>query len=130
MMAAQDPKLPSSGELYLEQLDVLREEIGSAMAAISGNSLGALEESLWRQEILCVSLTRLLQAASEGNLNGTALIRMRSTMTALHTLNKTYADLVEQAKSSNHLLYSLCSSYKDSGSRHTAETGLHCSLKA
>ena len=115
----------------LQQLESLRTEIGAAMTAISGNSLQALEESLWRQEVLCVSLKRLVQTLPEGDSSSSAMIRIRSTTAALYALNQTYAGLVQQSKASSDLLYSLCLSYKDSSSRGTSgDNGTTCSFEA
>jgi hypothetical protein len=131
MTAVQEMQKDHSPAEVCFQLDSLRHEIGDAMAAISGNSLRSLEESLWRQEILCVSLKRLLQTLEGSHLSASAMARVHSTMTALYDLNRTYADLVEQSRASNHLLYTLCCSYKDAPAREMAgRTGIHCSLEA
>ena len=115
----------------LQQLESLRTEIGQAMTAISGNSLQALEESLWRQEVLCVSLKRLMQTLPEGEAGSSAMIRIRSTTAALYALNQSYAGLVQQSKASSDLLYSLCLSYKDASSREVnGNAGTLCSFEA
>ncbi len=105
------------GEAYLEQLELLRAEMNDAMLAISGNSLQALEESLWRQEVLCVSLKRLLQSLQGAQIDSTILVRMQSATTALHTVNQSYAGLIQRSRSSADLLYSLCRSYNEASSR-------------
>ena len=130
-MAVDEDLLQPKSEAYLQQLDTLREEVGYAMSAISGNTLQALEESLWRQEVLCVGLGRMLQTLGGTPLPNGAADRMKDAMAALHAVNRTYAEVVEQARSSNHRLYALCLGYKGATSRDTtAGTGMCCSLEA
>lgn len=119
------PKLPTGapqpgvlfgkdkGELYLHQLEQLRHEMSTAMLAISGNSLRVFEESLWRQQVLCISLKRLLQSLQVATLDNGAMARIHSATEALYRLNQTYADLVQQSGRSTDLLYGLCRSYND-----------------
>lgn len=133
VMAAQLTN--TSGEVYLQQVDALRNEIGEAMAAISCNRLQAFEESLWRQEILCVGLKRLLGAAERSASGDAGLAalgsRIQSSMTALQQVNRTYAELLRQAQSSNHLLFVLYQTYHDAARRErTSPTGTRCSLEA
>ncbi len=116
-MEQQDRIADHEGEAYLQQLDLLRAEMSDAMLAISGNSLQALEESLWRQEVLCVSLKRLLQSLQQAQLDSSVMVRMRSAATALHTLNQSYAGLIQRSKSSADLFYGLCRSYNEASSR-------------
>ena len=104
-------------DLYVQQLEFLREEMTRSMRAISGNSLQVLEESLWRQEVLCVSLQRLVRALGSGNAGSAAMARVRSATTDLHRLNQTYARLIQQSKASCDLMYGLCASYAESSLR-------------
>lgn len=118
-------------DVYLEQLESLRGEMNAAMLAISGNSLRSLEESLWRQEVLCVSLKRLLQSMQGTRMESTALTRMRSAATALHAVNQTYAGLVQQSRASADLLSNLCRSYKEPSSGQLSSTNAKsCSFEA
>ena len=104
----------SNGEAYLHQLDTLREEIHAAMVAISGNSLPGLEQSLWQQEVLCVSLKHLTNSMGQTSVEGPLVQRIQTATAALYQLNATYCKLVEQARSSTNVLYGLCRDYKDS----------------
>ena len=114
----------------LAEIDSLGREISVAISAISGNSLRALEESLWRQEVLCTSLKQLLQTLGRST-DSTTMIRMRSAMSDLHRLNQTYAVLVEQSRNSNDLLYALSRGYKTEFSHDVGNTtGYSCSLEA
>ena len=129
-MTAQEP----GGELYVYRIDQLREEVRRAMAAISGNSLQAFEESLWRQEVLCVGLKHLLltaQAAAPSNTSGaTVNTRLQASLEALQQVNRSYAELIRQAQSSNYLLYALCQNYAAPSRETTDSTIQRCSLKA
>lgn len=118
------------GEASLEHVEALRAEIHRAMAAVSGNALEAFEESLWRQEVLCVGLKHLLGAAHERDRSLTLQTRLRASMTALHQLNQSYAELLQQAQASNHLLYALCRSYGAHSREPAPFTGTRCSLEA
>ena len=117
-------------EVPLAEINSLHHEISVAISAVSGNSLRALEESLWRQEVLCTSLKQLLHTLGRSNDSAT-MIRMRSAMSDLHRLNQTYAALVAQSRSSNDLLYALSQGYKiDSPHGVGNSTGFSCSLEA
>ena len=104
---------PRSEDAYIEQTTLLREEINAAMLAISGNSLQVLEESLWRQEVLCTSLRRLLQALQGEAIDSASMARIRSSTLALHQVNRTYANLVQQSRMQAEVLYGLCLSLKE-----------------
>ena len=108
------------GQFYLEQLDAMREEFCRSMLAISGNSLQVFEDSLRRQEVLCVSLTRLLQTVQGPSVDPGALTSIQSASNALKGVNRTYAALVKQCRDSTALMYALCRSHADA---HTCETG-------
>ena len=98
----------------LDQIDLLKGEINAAMLAIAGNALRPLQESLWRQEVLCVSLKRLLQLLRGTNCKPDAIDRIRAATAALHRLNQTYAIVIQQSSASTDILYNLCRSYKES----------------
>ena len=102
---------------YLQQLELVREEISRSMQAVSGNSLQVLEESLWRQEVLCVSLQRLVRAMVGSSSSSAAMARVHAATADLHRLNQTYARLIQQSKTSCDLMYGLCRSYSESSSR-------------
>ena len=130
MIAISTEPKQTPEEVQLAQVHSLQQEISVAISAISGNSLGALEESLWRQEVLCTSLKRLLQTLGRGT-DSTTMIRMRSAMSDLHSLNKTYAVLVEQSRNANDLLYALSRGYKTEFPHDVVNsTGFSCSLEA
>ncbi len=114
MYGSQDHSTTRGEESFLEQLDAMRGEVSSSMLAISGNSLKALEESLWRQEVLCVSLNRLLESLDRRTVEPSSVTLIQTTTAALHKLNQSYAALVEQAETSAGTLYRLCRDYKDS----------------
>lgn len=131
-MTAQNTTLAMPpGEVYLQQLALLREEMATAMLGISGNSLSVLEESLWKQQVLCVSLKRLLQMLQGAQIDSDCMARIRSATSALHSLNQTYEELVKQARSHTEVLYGLCVSYSNGSPQEDASgRGRLCSLKA
>ncbi len=98
---------------YLHQLESLREEMQAAMLAISGNRLQPLEESLWRQQVLCTSLKHLSSSLSTPDLETSLAQRIRESTLALNEVSRTYSILVQQASQSGDLLLRLCRSYKD-----------------
>ena len=106
------------GTAYLGDLEALREEVQLAVHAISTNSLAALEASLWRQEVLCVGLKHLSQSIDPHLLETSLRARIEVASTALHHLNRTYASLVQQARSSATLLQGLCRGYDDTATGH------------
>ena len=123
------PETPA-GELYVHRIDELRDEIRQAMAAISGNKLQALEESLWRQELLCTGLKHMVGTV-QGTRPGTTLnTRLQASLAALHQVNQSYAELLRQAGASNHLLYALWESYSPHTRERTNPAHTHCSLEA
>ena len=107
-------------EAYLQQLELMREEIGRSMQAVAGNSLSEFEESLWRQEVLCVSLRRLVRAMVRATPSSSALARIFTVTTELCCLNQTYAHLIQQTRASCDLMYGLCRSYSESSSRDSS----------
>lgn len=117
-----------AGELYVHRIDELRREIGHAMAAISLNKLGAFEESLWRQEVLCTGLRNLLTTAQDEACGTILGIRLQSSLSALREVNRSYAELLRQAQTSNSLLHALCQAHCPNP-QHTS-TPLHCSVEA
>lgn len=130
---ALQPTWPASGpgEAYLQQLASLREEMASAMLAISGDSISVLEESLWRQQVLCVSLKRLLQQVQNAKVDSECMNRIRAATVALHRVNQTYAELITQVRSQSEVMYGLCLSYTtDSPHETPGRNGRLCSFEA
>lgn len=115
-------------ELYVHRLDELREEIGRAMAAISGNKLAALEESLWRQEVLCTGLKHICCTAEQAQPGPALAKELRKSLCALHNANRSYVELLRQAQVSNHLLYALCAAH--AATLNPPNVAPRCSLEA
>lgn len=113
MAPLEEEQLAGSASAAVKQIEQLRTEIIRAVSAISGNSVAALEESLQKQEVLCLALKHLLQAVGEEEVSHAAKIRVQATMKALYRLSKSYANLVEQSRASNHLLHTLCARYNE-----------------
>lgn len=118
-------------ELCLQQIESLREEIGYAMQAVSGNRLRSFEDSLWKQEVLCVSLKHLLYSLQEVSLSQEAMARVRQAMHELLLVNETYSRLVIQAQRSNSLLHALCHRHEHAPNPNVASHRVStCSLEA
>ena len=98
---------------YLHDVDALRGELESAMMAIAGNRLPALEQSLWRQQVLCTSLKHLSRSLTTEGVESPLLRRIQEASLALTQLNRTYTLLVQQSSQSTDLLHRLCRSYQD-----------------
>ena len=100
------------GDQYLLQVALLREEISNATLAIAGNYIEALEECLWRQEVLCTSLKRLLQVIEE-NGSSRAHAHMLDATADLHGVSLTFAAVIEQSRNHASVMQGLCRSYRD-----------------
>jgi hypothetical protein len=117
-----------SAEECLEHLSALHSEVRSAISAIATNALEPLEQSLWNQHVLCTGLKRLLESLQDARHDLPMMNAMRSSMAALHSLNKTYAELVRQARSQSDVLHSLGESYRYSQTTRTTDAP-RCSLE-
>ena len=105
---------PTSAAAYLSDVEQLRVEIESAMLLVSGNRLTALEESLWRQQVLCTSLKHLSTSLLTEPMERPLVRRIQEASSALDQLNRSYALLIQQCGQQNNLLRRLCRSYQES----------------
>jgi hypothetical protein len=119
MAAFEEEPLVGSARAMVIQIEHLHRAISDAISAISRNAVPSFEESLNKQEVLCAALNHLLQTLGEEQVSHAAIIRIQATMEGLHTLNRSYGNLVEQSRASNHLLYALCARYNESAIRGT-----------
>ena len=120
----------SPADSYVAEVRRLQDEMAAAMSAISSNSLQVLEESLWRQQVLCTSLRRLLHVVQGATVSPAVSRHMCEATSALHNLNHTYAALVRQSGASADLFQGLCRSYKQTLRRDPAVTQpSRCSLE-
>ncbi len=110
---SQQQHLPTAVS-YLHDVEQLRGEIESAMRHISGNRLAALEDSLWRQQVLCTSLKHLSHSLATESIERPLVRRLQEASAALDQLNRSYTLLVRQASHGNNLLLRLCRSYQES----------------
>lgn len=118
----------TTGKLFVHRIQEMREEIRRAMAAISSNELGALEESLWRQEVLCTGMKQLLRTARQAQPGPALATELRTSLRALYYVNLSYAELVRQSQASNHLIYALCAAHAAKSDRPAVTP--RCSLEA
>lgn len=110
-MKLEQTTQPAS-ELYVHRIDELCDEIRHAMAAIAVNKLHALQESLWRQEVLCTGLKHLANAGQVAAPASELGERVKASLAALHLLNQSYAELLRRAQASNSLLFTLGQDYR------------------
>lgn len=128
-MSAPHPAIQeNAGEHCLQHLVSLEWELTSAISAIAGNALEPLEKSLWNQQVLCTGLKHLVQTLQTAPVDPSLMDAVRSSMSALHSLNQTYAELVRQARSQSQVLHALCDTYQQSQPRQAAGSRA-CSLE-
>ena len=114
--------LPTAAVSYLHDAEQLRGEIEVAMLLISGNRLSALEESLWRQQVLCTSLQHLSRALTAEAIEPPLARRIREASLALQQLTRSYSVLIGQSSQNNDLLLRLCRSYQESAPSTSSST--------
>jgi len=106
---------------YLQQLQELAFEISVATDAIAANALTTLQESVAKQEMLCVSLATMASVFGDGarpSEQPSALeadsgieLKIRTARQAIRELNLQYAALLKHSGKSIALLISLCRSH-------------------
>lgn len=106
---------------YLQQLQELALEISVATDAIAANALTRLQESVAKQEMLCISLATMANAFGDGSAASEKLVtqlsdttiksKIRSGRRAVVELNLQYAALLKHSGKSISLLISLCRSH-------------------
>ncbi len=104
--------LTGTDEVCIRQIHDLEEAIQSAILAVANDAVEELEDSLWKQQVLCSGLQRSLESITVGGVTPDLIERISRAMTTLHSANRTYAELVRQAQVSANLLLKLCNSYE------------------
>jgi hypothetical protein len=103
---------------FIEQIEALGSEIEAAMAAIAGDRLTALEQSVRRQELACSRLVdmagHVAATPSESLADPELAARLQATSTTLRDLNAQYAALLRHSGQSVRLLAALCTNYAGS----------------
>jgi hypothetical protein len=94
-------------------IKVLEQEIQEGMTAIARNRLADFEESLWRQEAICVKLKRSIGTIRPGILNTGSYGQLREAASLLKTRSQIYEKLVAQSSRSSAILQHLCSLYRN-----------------
>ena len=104
----------SCAELYVSQIETLREEIVAAVASIAANDSEGVQESVARQEFLAAGLARLFwRVKNETAPSLTVDDRTRILRSAgrLQQTAQGYAALLQHSGSSIAVLASLCRSH-------------------
>ena len=116
---AATPQRDSFSTVYLQQMQTLAFEMNAAMGAIAGNSIAELEESIAKQEMLCVRLAKMATAVQEelqtsteqplpAQMDSEVAMRIQAAGGAIRTLNMQYAALLKHSGRSVALLSALC----------------------
>ncbi len=105
------PPVPSQEASCLETVHSLSAAVSEAMLALSQNGLEALEDALWRQQMLCASLQTSFQHFGDNGLERDALERLVAAFKGLQGLNLTYTEVLRQARASTDLLFQICLDY-------------------
>jgi len=94
----------------VEAFEDLETELKTATRAISCNELARLEESLWRQEMLCAKLKRSISSARPDLMTTDHL---QESAARLQAQSRIYEKLVARASRSTAVLQHLCSLYRN-----------------
>ena len=90
----------------------LEQEIQTATNAIACNKLMRLEESLWRQEMLCVRLKRFISTIQRTEWIA-SLTPIRDEVSRLRNQAQVYGKLVTRSSRSTEILQHLYSLYRN-----------------
>ena len=108
---------------FAETLAALRDEISFAIKCISRDALGEFERSLWRQEMLCQRIKRVIGPSSFSRGSGETRQLVGEMCTELKNQSEVYAAVMHKCRSSRSFLWDLCCLY--AGSRgHSASMNL------
>ena len=100
-------------DLCIQFAKELEEEIASAILAIALDSMDILEDSLWKQQVLCATLRSQLDTLSDQGIDPRGLPYVVGAFSSLRNANNTYAALVQQSRASTDLLLKLCLGYRE-----------------
>lgn len=95
----------------LMQIEQLVAELQLVMSAAARNSVGEVEQSLWRQEMLCVALQRAIDQLICAPRCAADIGALRAAGAQLKLLNRAYGSLVQQGRRSVVPLLKLCHLY-------------------
>jgi hypothetical protein len=106
-----------AGARALDQLRQMTASLEEGLAALSANSLGGIEESLWTQETLSALLRRSVHALREARIAPSEAGDLRAAAARLLALNRSYELVVKDATRTAALLRTLAGG---SGHEHSA----------
>lgn len=112
--------------MFVKLLGALEQEIQEGTIAIARNRLADLEESLWRQEAICVKLKQSIGTIHLDMLNAGSHAQLREVASLLKTRSQIYEKLVAQSSRSNAILQHLCSLYRNAA--RNAGRGIYRSI--
>jgi hypothetical protein len=98
-------------ETCVQLLQNLQHEIQTSVGALSRNNLREFELSLWRQEMVCSNLRRLLASGDILAADGKSVSTFNDAAIELKLQADVFARLVERCRRSTAILQDLCSLY-------------------
>lgn len=98
-------------ETCVQLLQNLQQEIQTSVGAVSQNNLREFELSLWRQEMVCSNLRRLLAADDTLATDSKSAGTLHDAAIELKFQTDVFARLVERCRRSTAILQDLCSLY-------------------
>lgn len=107
----------------VRRLSELEREIRCASVAIAQNRLRDLEESLWRQEILCRNLKSFVSTICPAILDRDSINLLRETAARLKMQSQIYEKLVARSSRSTAILQHLCTLYRNAAQQ--SGTGMY-----
>ena len=116
-------------DLCIQFAKELEEEIAAAILAIALDSMDVLEESLWKQQVLCATLRGQLDTLSHQGIDPGGLPHVVGAFSSLRNANRTYSSLVQQSRASTDLLLKLCLGYREADNSPHRDAVL-CALEA
>jgi hypothetical protein len=116
-------------DLCIQFAKELEEEITAAILAIALDSMDTLEESLWKQQVLCATLRNQLDNLSDMGVDPRGLPYVVGAFSSLRSASDTYAALVQQSRASTDLLLKLCLGYREADNSPHRDAVL-CALEA
>jgi hypothetical protein len=96
----------------------LQAEVKASIGAVARNALAELELSLWKQEMSCAAVKRVLASNLGRNCEREIAATIRKELNTLLALARNYDSVVQRASQSNALLMDVCCLHKKMTSAH------------
>lgn len=121
----------SAMQEVFQQVDNLCDELQIAVQQVGANSLAGLEESVWRQQMLCEAVRHAIGALPPATEVQVPQQASRGVLRRLRDDSRTLALVTEQALAANRLLLLACGPvHLVDGRQPVSFTGTLCSVEA